>query len=414
MIDSRHFAKSTVAAVALVFASICTAQANDQADGNAHVATPDTAIKAPQPGALLSVQAQQPADSLTHAGRRYLITYRSRGVHGEPIVASGYVLLPKGQPPEGGWPVLAWAHGTTGVADTCAPSDDYPGGPLHGYQNIVDKALDPWLARGYAVVAPDYQGLGTPGGHPYMNAASQLHTVVDAVRAGHRLSPGSLSPNWLVMGHSQGGAAALAVAARGQADAPKLNLRGAVALAPGGYGYADIAEYALEHPHPAPGVAAFFPIVLLGASAADSAIHPDKLVSSDMQPLLNKARSRCLSELRNEIDETPEHVFKDNANLKPLLGYLKQQDIRHMSPTVPVLFVQGEADQLVDPRGTKAYYGQLCQAGKTAYYHGIADGSHRDALRQSPQWTDQFLAQLAGHDRMKSCQPAAAQSGSSH
>ena len=132
------------------------------------------------PGTLLSLQPQ-PTDLFSNASQRFLMTYRSRGIQSEPIVASGFILLPKGKAPKGGWPILAWAHGTTGVADTCAPSGDYVDGPVHAYQQIVAKALNAWLARGYAVVAPDYQGLGTPSEHPYMNARSQLHTVVDAV-----------------------------------------------------------------------------------------------------------------------------------------------------------------------------------------------------------------------------------------
>lgn len=389
-------------AAALLCFTPFAAQAADHGD----TPSTDTHVAAPEPGALLSVQRQPPADSLTHAGQRYLLTYRSRGPHGEPIVTSGYVLLPKGQPPKGGWPVLAWAHGTTGVADTCAPSGDYPGGPVHGYQQLVDNALNPWLARGYAVVAPDYQGLGTPGGHPYMDAASQLHTVVDAVRAVHQLRPNALSNDWLVMGHSQGGAAALEVAAHGSTDAPRLNLRGAIAIAPGGYDYAGIAEYALNHPHPAPGVAAFFPIVLLGASAANASIHPDELVSTDMQPLLKQARSHCLSELREGIDQTPAHVFKNNADLQPLLDYLKRQSIENMSPSVPVMLIQGDSDQLVDPRGTQAYYQQLCKAGKTVFYRSVTDGSHRDALRKSPQLTQAFLADLNGQKTLESCATA--------
>lgn len=399
LIDSNRLLKSMAIAVAWMVISSPLAQANvDQ-----HRSASGIQIAAKDPGVILSVQAEKPAEAVTHAGQRYLITYRSRGAHGEPIVASGYVLLPKGQPPAGGWPVLAWAHGTTGIADTCAPSEDYPGGPVHGYQEIVDEALNPWLARGYAVVAPDYQGLGTPGGHPYMNAASQLHTVIDAVRAAHQLRPGQFSPDWLVMGHSQGGAAALEVAANGQKDAPQLNLRGAVAIAPGGYDYAGIAEYALKHPNPAPGVAAFFPIVLLGASAADPSIHPDALVTAQMRPLLDQARSRCLSELRTGIEHSPEHVFKKDADLKPLLAYLKQQAIENMSPTVPVLLIQGSADQLVDPRGTQAYYQQLCRADKSVTYRTIAQGSHRDALRRSPELTDQFLASLNDGKQPASC-----------
>ena len=76
-----------------------------------------------------------------------------------------------------------------------------------------------------------------------MNANSQLHTVVDAVRALHMLKPKDFNKQWLVMGHSQGGAAAIAVSAYGQKDAPELDLKGAIALAPGGYQYEGIAEY---------------------------------------------------------------------------------------------------------------------------------------------------------------------------
>ncbi|MGE0582040.1 MAG: alpha/beta fold hydrolase [Steroidobacteraceae bacterium] len=360
------------------------------------------------PGTVLSVQSQAVAAPLTHAGERFLITYRSRGIRGEPIVASGFVLLPNSRAPWQGWPVLAWAHGTTGVADTCAPSADFPNGPVHDYQQVADVALDAWLARGYAVVAPDYEGLGTPGGHPYMDAASQLHTLVDAVRALHRLRPGALSRDWLVMGHSQGGAAALQVAAHGQAELPQMRLRGAIALAPGGYDYAGIARYAREHPQLPPAVAAFVPIVLLGAQAANPGIDLTALIDPALHPLLDKARSRCLSELQQEIRGSPAGVFRRGVDLQPLLAYLDRQDIRRMVPAVPLLLVQGEADQLVDARGTAAYVHQLCAAGnRNVFLRPIAGGSHRDALSQSPALTADFVAQLDGKDRLPACAAAA-------
>ena len=342
------------------------------------------------PGTLLSLQPQ-PTDLFSNASQRFLMIYRSRGIQSEPIVASGFILLPKGKAPKGGWPILAWAHGTTGVADTCAPSGDYVDGPVHAYQQVVAKALNAWLARGYAVVAPDYQGLGTPGEHPYMNAQSQLHTVVDAVRAIHLLKPNQLSKNWFVMGHSQGGAASLAVAAYGQKDAPELNLRGAIALAPGGYQYQGIAEYVVNNPQPDKSVAAFFPIVLLGAEAADPNLAPANLISPDMEKILNTARSRCLSELQSNLKESPKSVFKPNANLNPLIHYLKKQSIENMIPTVPVMLVQGEKDHLVDSRGTYAYYQQICTAQKPIKFHSIKDGDHRDSLKQSEFLIGDFI-----------------------
>ena len=347
-------------------------------------------ISSRTPGTILSIKEEN-IDLFTNASQRFLITYRSRGVQSEPIVTSGYLLLPKGKVPQGGWPVLAWAHGTTGVADTCAPSGDYADGPVHPYQQIAAKALNAWLARGYAVVAPDYQGLGTPGGHPYMNAQSQLYTVVDAVRAAHLLKPYKFSKDWYVMGHSQGGAASLKVATDGRKDAPELNLKGAIALAPGGYQYQGIAEYVTTHTPIETGVAAFFPIVLLGAEAADPSLAPAKLVSSDMAKVLNYARNRCLSELQYELKAAPQTVFKPNVNLAPLTNYLKKQSIENMTPIVPTLIVQGDKDQLVDYRDTYAYYQQVCKKQKPISFHLIKNGDHRDSLRQSELLIGSFI-----------------------
>lgn len=407
MIDLYRWCGTKVLAIAMIAPSPFLAYAADkQAAG-----TTDARISAPAPGSLLSVRATDVPATLAHAGERHVITYRSRGAQNEPIVVSGYALLPQGQPPKGGWPVLAWAHGTTGVADTCAPSEDFPGGPVHDYQQITEGALDWWLARGYAVVATDYQGLGTPGGHPYMDASSQLHSVSDAVRALHRLRPQAISPDWLVMGHSQGGAAALAVAAHGQADATEIKLRGAIAIAPGGSGYSSIVQYLLDNPQPPVGVAVFFPLMLHGAAAAVPSLRVDDLITADMQPLMTLARSRCVGELREEVRESPASVFKPGADLKPLLAYLDRQSIEHLSPQVPVMIVQGEADQLVNARGPQAYYRQACQAGKTLFYHAVANGSHRDSLSQSSQGAQDFLAYLSGQKSLASCATLAAPAG---
>lgn len=359
-------------------------------------------LPASAPGTILSIQTQD-TDLFSNASQRFLINYRSRGVQSEPIVASGFILLPKGKAPKDGWPILAWAHGTTGTADTCAPSNDFAGGPVHAYQQIAAQALNAWLARGYAVVAPDYQGLGTPGGHSYMNAQSQLHTVVDAVRAVHLLKPYQFSKNWYVMGHSQGGAASLSVAAYGQKDAPDMNLRGAIALAPGGYQYEGIAEYVATQPKIDPSVAAFFPIVLLGAEAADPSIAPKNLVSPEMEKVLNMARNRCLSELQSELKEAPKTIFQPNVDLMPLTNYLRKQSIEHMTPNVPVLLVQGDKDHLVDSRGTYAYYQQVCKKQKPMSFHPIKNGDHRDSLKQSEFLIDGFINSIDQGKPVNTC-----------
>lgn len=397
------FSSALVIAGSIVGLSATELYAADTVMPKADISQTKNNIAALLPGSMLSLQLESIPTSYQHAGQRYVITYRSRGVNGEPIVTSGYILLPKGQAPKQGWPVLAWAHGTTGVADTCAPSSDYAGGPVHSLQEVIDGALDSWLMRGYAVIATDYQGLGTPGMHPYMNAASQVYNVVDSVRALHSWKPKQYSKDWVVMGHSQGGAAAIAVAAQGQKDAPELNLNAAIALAPDGYQYEGIAEYVQTNPNPDTNVAAFFPIVLLGAAAADPSINVDQLVSPDMQSLLNQARKRCLSELQTELKQAPQPIFKKDTDLKPLLSYLKRQSIEYMKPTVPLMFVQGTADHLVDHRGTQSYYQQVCKQKLPAVHHAIPNGDHRDALRHSPKYTAEFLKSLEHGSIAKAC-----------
>ena len=183
----------------------------------------------PQPrlhaGELLTAQTLSGTPALPSAAWTDLITYVSDDAHGKPIVVSGTVSVPKGRAPAGGWPVISWAHGTSGYADICAPSNDTADGPDHDYFAVIDPTLDAWVARGYAVVQTDYEGLGTPGGHPYLNGISESNTVVDIVRAGRELD-GRIGRNWIAMGHSQGAQAALFAAQLANKRAPELRLRG--------------------------------------------------------------------------------------------------------------------------------------------------------------------------------------------
>ena len=347
-------------------------------------------LGATTPGALLSLHTQE-VGLFTNAAQRLVMTYRSRGIHSEPIVASGFILLPKGEAPAGGWPVLAWAHGTSGVADNCAPSNDFVGGPTHAYQQLAAKPLNAWLACGYAVVAPDYQGLGTPGGHRYINTQSQLHTVVDAARAIQFVTPHRFSKQWYVMGHSQGGAATLAVAALGQQDAPELELRGALAIAPGGYQYQGIAEYVATHSEVDPHAAGFLPIVLLGAEAAEPGLDVMNLVSPEMGELVDRARTHCLSQMQADVKEVPKAVFKPGANLTPLIDYMKGQSIDELVPTVPVMLVQGDADKLVDYNGSYAYYQSVCKQQKPIAFYPMKGADHHAALTQTETLVRDFI-----------------------
>lgn len=160
-----------------------------------------------------------PSSQLPDAAEARTFTYRTSGADG---LSSGLLFVPEGTAPEGGWPIVAWAHGTVGMADSDAPSRtgvNYP---------IYQRLFTDWLRRGFVIVATDYAGLGTPGPHPYLDANVAAHNVVDSVRAARQLIP-QASNVWAVAGQSQGGHAALATAVRADTLAPELDFRGTFA-----------------------------------------------------------------------------------------------------------------------------------------------------------------------------------------
>src|SRR5262249_39965868 len=154
----------------------------------------------------------------------YRILYSSTdGLTGRsPVAVSGALFLPRGTPPEGGWPLIAWAHGTVGVADVCAPS----------WNERSDRDatyLNHWLSQGYAVVAADYQGLGVPGGHPYLATRPEAYSVLDSIRAVQAEPSYKISPKVVLVGQSQGAGAAFATAGEAAMYAPELKILGTVA-----------------------------------------------------------------------------------------------------------------------------------------------------------------------------------------
>lgn len=152
---------------------------------------------------------------------------------GDLTTASAMVFTPKGSAPASGWPLVVFAHGTTGVGSKCAPSNIMQAGYGYSYEALIVLLA----SKGFAVVAPDYEGRG-PGiadGHPYLHVASAGNSMALAAVASKKSLGTKLSGAWAMMGHSQGGHAALAGAQfsdlASQIDS-SLSYKGAIAIAP--------------------------------------------------------------------------------------------------------------------------------------------------------------------------------------
>ncbi|MFF2393630.1 lipase family protein [Nocardia sp. NPDC058114] len=154
-------------------------------------------------GTVVGVESLSPAATLPGSARAERLLYRSTTAGDQPTTTSAAVYFPAGEAPQGGWPVIAWAHGTVGLGDDCAYSVAGPAAVER------DRAyLGTWLKQGYAIVAADYAGLGGPGEHPYLNGIAEAHNVVDGVKAATE-QYASLSNKWAVVGQSQGAGAAV-------------------------------------------------------------------------------------------------------------------------------------------------------------------------------------------------------------
>lgn len=303
----------------------------------------------------------------TIGGRTHLVLYRSTGAKGETVPVSGAVTIPEGDPPEGGWPVVSWGHGTTGMADDCAPSRSQVDPTTGVYTSAMDEMTTDLVDRGYAVVRTDYEGLGTPGPHPYLMGRSAGASMADIVLAARELEP-ELSTRWLAMGHSQGAHAALFTSEFTGAYTPGLELLGVVALAPPSQlgavvGMLDSPE---DDDAEAPAVedstssSVFLgPLVVSGARVAG--VPVEDVVSEEGQEHLPDLERRCIAELQGEDSLggiAPRDFIEPDADLSSVEDVVESNDPAVLTPEVPVMLVQGGQDEAVPKMLTDRLAGQ--------------------------------------------------------
>jgi pimeloyl-ACP methyl ester carboxylesterase len=338
-------------------------------------------------GDVIRQKALTGAAAVPGAATTRLVIYRSQDVHGNAVPVSGIVSIPKGREPKGGWPVITYAHGTTGIADQCAPSHDTAGSPVHPYNAYIYPLLTRWLKAGYAVVRTDYQGLGTLYDHQYLIGVTEGRSVLDMVRAARQALPGRLSRRVAIAGHSQGGHAALWAAALAPKYTPELALAGTVAFAPASHLEAQL-PLAANLTQPNPGLTALIATIAEGLAAAygDAGLDPKafELVDALSVPngiaLGSEAMSMCLPELGAEATKlglTPATTLKPAADLAKLRGLLAANDPSHLKIATPLLIEQGLADQTVVPLFTTQLASELQANGATRLtYNKVAGADH--------------------------------------
>jgi alpha-beta hydrolase superfamily lysophospholipase len=326
------------------------------------------------------------------------ILYHTRTANDADALASGIVLVPYGKPPKDGWPLLAWAHGTSGVARECAPS--LMKSVFYNYEGLYEYVL-----AGYAVVATDYAGLGTDGKHAYIDLLSNGTDVIHSVPAA-RAAVRNLGPKWIAIGHSQGGLAVQGVALL-QDKLRDPGFLGTVSIA-GASDLEEGIENTLKARQPiANGLLAFF---VFGARSVFPQLQPgDVLTDRALAAYHTFVQDGCRAASGAFAAIPTEQMFKpgwrDNPHIRAFFArnLPGAHDIQG-----PMLMITGGADFLFTEAASQKILQRMCNAGakvQRKVYPGLAhDPVVYGSLRDQLEW---IAGRFAGDPPPNSCKLAA-------
>lgn len=314
------------------------------------------------------------------------VLYHSQAIDGSDIAVSGVVAVASGDAPDGDRPVLSWAHGTAGLADVCAPSRlDSVFDGIPGFQSFIDD--------GYVVVATDYEGLGTPGIHPYLVGESEGRGVLDIARAAQAMDVDA-GNEVAVFGHSQGGHAALFAGQIQATYAPELNLVGVAAGAP-------VGDLGLLLPVAA-NTPQFLGYLVQGAFGF-SAAYPEADPAVVLTPAAyTEGKTAIESECSNEVNqrfnrEAALVVAKNPAEVPPWPELLAENTPGAVATEAPLFVFQGDADPLVPLFTSQAYVQRVCAQGVTIEFKVYPGADHGSVVPAAlPDVESWITARVAG------------------
>jgi dienelactone hydrolase len=315
-----------------------------------------------RPGTLIRRVELEAPDGL----RGWAVLYRSLGVHGATVPVSGLVLAPSvtGSLPSS---VIAWAHGTTGIADACAPS-------RQGLAGVGLEGLVALVRAGMVLTATDYEGLGTVGTHPYLVGESEARSILDGVRVLQDIpevsNPGPVG----LVGISQGGHAVLWAAEEAPTYAADLDLRGVVAASPP----IDLAAVqAAVYGHPAADGISWIEALLVATAWQDTYdIDVDGYLTAGARGYPAELRERCPWELP---PPTADPFTVDPAARPEWVDLMRRNSPGRAPSRAPILALAATRDEQVPPSTIEPGIARLRAAGSEIDLRWI-EGDHASTL----------------------------------
>jgi len=317
------------------------------------------------------------------------ILYHSRSASGEDVATSGVVLIPSEQkPPAGGWPVVVWAHGATGVARPCAPSlmRNVGHGPF----------LSMYVNLGYAVVATDYIGLGTNFPNAFLDAQSNATDVIGSVSAARTAVP-QLGARWIVMGEGEGSLAAIAVAEK-QNEIRDPGYLGSIAIS----GLADAKEV-FAHSTQGP-ASSMFMFLAYGIKTVYPQFQVTDMLTEKALALYQQIGQNC-GEPATVAQFPPAETLKPGwDNNEFVKQYFTRNSLGQTQARGAILVISADADRTVPVTMTQPVIARMCKQGdrvRWERYPNIDAGlAISDSARDQITWIE---ARFAGRPAPANC-----------
>jgi pimeloyl-ACP methyl ester carboxylesterase len=301
----------------------------------------------------------------------YLVHYISTDQNGKPITIRAQIFVPKDTGTDK-MPIFVFGHGTTGVADKCAPSQERP--EVDNWGNYYNH-LRTYAGQGFITVFPDYEGFDDDSRiHHYFSSQLESNVLLDGARAGFEFAEKnqlSVEKAAFFGGYSEGGHAAFAVKDNQPTYAIDVPIKGVIGFGP----TTDIYNLLKDNSDLGPYL--FYAYADLYGK---NQVPLDEMLQPKWLPTLqNDVLSKCISAAANYWGAGPKGIYSDkfydslyNDKIGQDFPTLKKLFDENSSGTkvsaTPALIIQGGTDPIVTVESQEQFVKLNCNIGNKLTY----------------------------------------------
>jgi dienelactone hydrolase len=328
-------------------------------------------------------------------GRRYRIMYLSETIAGAPTVITGLVDVPSEPPPFGGFPLVLDGHGSTGLADRCAPSQLLDPQPVPlGLDNYGGAAGDTLV-----VASTDFEGLGGPGNHPMLVGVSAGRSMLDAGLAARQIPGVYVGSRTGIVGFSEGGHAALWAAQLAPQWTPSQPILGAVIASP--------ASEVVQLAHDGVGSPEFEALTLgivagLANGYPEAAAALDSVVTDVGRAVIDAwNETSCFFEQVNA--GAGAFIANDPTTVEPFASLMAANVAGTVASQTPFLLIHSSEDERIPIAHNQVLLDRLCAAGQVVQNLVIPGAHANSAVEATTTGVDWFIGLVEGGSPITSC-----------